>query len=227
MIEEKAKTKIKTPFLQKCFNKKTLITKAIVFAIALVIVLIPSLTMYLWCLKQTSQTPWGIRAFIYINIIDNPGIGFGGLSGNVAGIYALQTFIILILIAVYLFLCNDKITMSFAALAICGGAFNLFQRMAPWTFLGKTYYNCVLDYIKFGNWFAGGNFPTFNFPDSFVVVGSIGFAISFIVVTIVKSVRESKAEKEIKTPDVTLTKPEDKPIVDQSVEHEWKGKGNE
>jgi len=204
--------KIKNKYLQKCFNKKTLITKAIVFAIALVVVLIPSLVMYYWCLNQTSDMPWGHKSFIYIKIVHNDGIGFSALSGNVAAIYTIQTLILLVLISVYLFVANDKITMAFVALAICGGAFNLFQRMVPYTFLGATYRNCVLDYIQFGFW---ESFATFNFPDSFVVIGSIGFAISYITLSIIRAVKEDREEKKAKvstpttptTTDTSVSKP--------------------
>lgn len=216
MIDQ-VKPRIRNEYLQKCFNKKTLITKAIVFAIALVVVLIPSLTMYYWCLKQTSAMPWGEKPFIYIQIVHNDGIGFSALKGNVGAIYTIQTLILLVLIAVYLFVCNDKITMSFVALAICGGAFNLFQRMVPYTFMGVTYHNCVLDYIQFGFW---KSFATFNFPDSFVVVGSIGFAISYITLSIIKAVKEDKKEKEI-----VSTKPQDKP-EETTLSNEW-GVSNE
>ncbi|MBQ0045634.1 MAG: signal peptidase II [Mycoplasma sp.] len=173
-------------YFKSCFNKKLLIQKGIIAAAALVLVLIMSLSFYFWLHNVSEGTEIGLNKFWYIHIVWNDGIGFGGLMGNYPAIYALQSVMFILLLAIFLLVTHDKITSSFVALAMFGGLFNLIQRGASGT-------NCVLDYFQFGFW---QDFPVFNWPDMFVVVGIFGFVISYITLVIIQSVRENKKEKD-------------------------------
>ncbi|XQP55095.1 MAG: signal peptidase II [Mycoplasmoidaceae bacterium] len=168
-------------YFKDCFNKKLLIQKAIIAGAALVLVLILSLSFYLWLKDKQEGSVIGYNGFWYIKIVLNYGIGFGGLKNNYTAIYIIQSLMFVLLLAVFLLLTHDKITSSFIALAIFGGLFNLIQR-------GASGGNFVLDYFQFGFW---ENFPTFNWPDTFVVIGIFGFIISYITLTIIQAVREN------------------------------------
>lgn len=171
-------------FFKGCFNKKTLIEKGIIAAAALVLVLIFSLSFYFWLRNKPEDVVGSRNNFWYIEIVHNYGLGFGGLRGNAPAIYALQSIMFILLLAIYLLLSESRITSSFIALAMFGGLFNLFQRAGS----GGDY---VLDYFKFGFW---ESFPVFNWPDMFVVIGIFGFVISYVVLTIMEAVAESKAK---------------------------------
>ncbi len=172
-------------YFKKCFEPKQLIQKGIIAGAALIIVLSLSLSFYMWLKDVVPGTDIGVNGFWYLHIIWNDGIGWNVFSGNPAAIYVVQTFMFLLLLAVFLLLCHDRVTASFVALAMFGGLFNLIQRGASGT-------NMVLDYFQFGFW---PTFPVFNWPDTCVVIGVFGFVISFITVTIIQAVRESQNEK--------------------------------
>lgn len=178
----------KQNYWQKLFNKKMLIQKGIIAAIAIAIVVAFSLSFYLWLRNTPENTQIGKNPFWYITITWNDGFGFGGLSGKTGAIYAIQSLMYVLLIAVFLLVCQDKITSSFIALAMFGGLFNLIQRAAE---TGATK-GCVLDYFSWGFW---PSFPIFNWPDMFVVIGIFGFIISYIITSIIRSNREERAEK--------------------------------
>ena len=59
--------------------------------------------------------------FWYIKIIWNSGIGWSQLKDNPGAIYAIQSIMFILLLAVFLLVTNDKITASFVALALFGG----------------------------------------------------------------------------------------------------------
>lgn len=185
-------------YFKKCFEKKLLIEKAIIAAIALAIVLIFSLSFYFW-LKDKPDGVFGqTNGFWYIEITWNHGVGFGGLNNKPGAIYAVQSLMFILLLAVYLLLTNDRITCSFIALAMFGGLFNLIQRATSGN-------DTVLDYFRFGFW---PSFAIFNWPDMFVVIGIFGFIISYITLLIIQYRREKDMPKE-----------EDKPLppsVDQT-----------
>ena len=179
--------KDKNKYLAKCFNKKTLIQKAIIAACALVIVLSFSLSFYFWLKDMTEGQEIGKNPFWYIHIIWNDGIGFSALSGNLTAIYSIQTIMFALMVVIFLFLSNDRTSASFVALAMFGGFFNLIQRAAE----TGAHVGCVLDYFMFGFM----DFAIFNWPDTFVVIGIFGFVISFITITVIDSVKESRKER--------------------------------
>lgn len=184
MIDQK---KPKNQYLAKCFNKKTLIQKAIIASAALVLVLALSLSFYFWLKDVPEGTVIGENDFWFIRVEWNDKLGLG-IDISTSGIFALQSVMFIVLLAIFLFLTNDKISSSFIALAMFGGLFNLLQRAAD-THEIKS----VLDYFVFGPWIK---FPfTFNWPDMFVVIGIFGFVISYITITIIEVVKESRREK--------------------------------
>lgn len=181
-------------YFKECFSKKMLIEKGIIAGAALVLVLIFSLSFYFWLKNEQPGVPIGKNGFWYLEVVWNNGVGWNALENNPAAIYAIQSIMFIVLLAIYLLLCQDRITSSFVALAMFGGLFNLFQRVGSGT-------NAVLDYFRFGFW---ETFPTFNWPDMFVVIGIFGFVITYITLTIIEAVRESRHDK------VTKAKQEEK-----------------
>ncbi len=175
----------KPSYWQRMFNKKMLIQKAIIAAIALAIVLALSLSFYFWLHTKPEGMEIGKNGFWYISIVWNNGFGFNGLAGKTGTIYAIQSVMFVVLLAIYLFLCQDKVTASFVALAMFGGLFNLIQRAAE----SGANVGCVLDYFAFGFW---PSFAIFNWPDMFVVIGIFGFVISYIVVTILQAKKDER-----------------------------------
>lgn len=181
------------PYLHKCFNTKTLITKGIILACAAALVLSLSLSFYFWLKDKTGEVLIK-NPFCYISVVWNPGIGFGGLDGNTSAIYAVQSLVFIVLLALFVFLTNSKVVGSFLSLAMFGGLFNLVQRAATPVSITGEGVPSVLDYLKFGFM----DFPTFNWPDSFVVIGVIGFVISYITVTIIEVRREESNKHNVK-----------------------------
>lgn len=174
------------PYLHKCFNTKTLITKGIIFACAAVLVLSLSLSFYFWLKDAPAEQPIIENPFCYIYVCWNDGMGWSALAGNTAAIFAIQSIVFLVLTSLFVFLTNSRVVISFISLAMLGGLFNLIQRAAtPIAVTGKGV-PCVLDYLKFGFM----DFPIFNWPDSFVVIGVLGFVISYITVTIIDAKNE-------------------------------------
>lgn len=167
-------------YFKSCFEKKLLIKKGIIAAIALALVLIFSLSFFCWLKDKPEGFDGNDNGFWNICVKHNSGIGWSALSGNFPAIYTIQTLMFILLLAVFIFLTHDKITSSFIACAMFGGLFNLLQRAASAD-------NTVLDYFQFGFW---KDFPIFNWPDMFVVIGIFGFVISFITLTIIQWRRE-------------------------------------
>ena len=167
-------------YFGNCFKKKLLMQKGIIAICALFLVLAISLPFYYWLHDKTGEI--GRNPFWYIYITHNSGVGWSLLDGNYAAIYTILSVVFILLTAVFILVTHDKITSSFVALAMFGGLFNLIQRGASGT-------NAVLDYFQFGFW---QNFPVFNWPDMFVVIGVFGFVISYIVLTIIEIVKEEK-----------------------------------
>lgn len=198
------KESIKTYF-KKMFTKKLVITKLIILAIAAVIVIVPGVCFYAWLAgKNGLVTPQ--NGFLYIYVVYNDGIAFSWLAGNVGGIFAIQSIVFIILLAVYWLLVTDRVSTSFVALAIFGGLFNLIQRASNPSAM-------VLDYFKFGFW---PQFAVFNWPDVNVVIGVFGFVISYITHLILQMVKESK---ETATPSVPTSIPtEQTPVVEKPSE---------
>lgn len=169
-------------YFKNCFSKELLIQKAIIAGAALLIVFASSFSFYIWLKDKPEQTIVGTHnGFIYLYICRNSGIGWSALSGKYGAIYAIQSIMFVFLLAIFLLLTHTKITSSFVALAIFGGLFNLFQRATSGG-------NFVLDYFHFGFW---ESFPTFNWPDTFVVIGVFGFVISYIVLSIKEAMNEN------------------------------------
>lgn len=174
-------------YFKKCFDKNLLIKKGIIAACALIIVLAFSLSFYLW-LKDKTGIVGQENKFWYIEICWNDGLGFSGLAGKTSAIYAIQSIMFILLLAIFIFLTHDKVSSSFVALAMFGGFFNLIQRAS------ETGVNsgCVLDYFRFGFW---KSFAIFNWPDMFVVIGIFGFVISYIVITVIQYQKDKNNEQ--------------------------------
>jgi signal peptidase II len=105
--------------------------------------------------------------FLYLTFVHNTGAVFGSLKGS-SNILIWITLIVLGLI-IFLWdkLPKNGLSMICLTMIISGSIGNMIDRI----FLGY-----VTDFIDVGFW------PVFNLADSLVTVGSIGLAISMIVV---------------------------------------------
>lgn len=169
-------------YIKKCFSKKLLIQKGIIAGCALILVLAFSLSFFFWLNGKDDGVVGQENGFWYIWIERNPGIGWSAMSGKYGTICAIQSIMFVLLLALLIFLTHDKITSSFVSMAMFGGLFNLLQRATASD-------HCVLDYFRFGFW---NNFPIFNWPDMFVVIGIFGFVISYIALTVVQAAKDSQ-----------------------------------
>ncbi|MDR1235342.1 MAG: signal peptidase II [Mycoplasmataceae bacterium] len=151
-------------YLKNNFSKKNNLWRLFGFAIALVVVLVPSLTCNLMIRNGDWQWPH--------NIAYNDGIAFSALVGKTALIYFLQAFICFIVLLATLF--TDKWYHSLLlSLALVGGLFNLIDRATQ----PSPHLNTVIDYLPTGN-------TTSNFPDVFILTGVIGFSVLYVIITI-------------------------------------------
>ena len=175
----KAKT---SRFFRMNFNYHNNVMRGIWCSVALLIVLIPSITLSIYIL-----TP-GVDLSAFQSITFNDGVAFS-LKIPTAGIYSIQAVLSLVLIGLVLFCCKWY-TILPASLATFGALYNLIDRAIPKTYQGVTHYNTVLDYIGVGN-------SVCNVPDIMIIIGICGLVVSTIVEIIVESVLEKKEKQKI------------------------------
>ena len=195
-------TKIKE-FFRRTFNKRQLITKSIILVSTLVIVLIMSLSFYFWLRDKKLGTEISKNNFWYIKIVHNDGLGFGGLKNNLPAIYTVQSIMFILLFLIFIFSCHNILTSIFISFAMFGGLFNMLQRVND--------HGWVLDYFQFGFW---EDFPTFNWPDIFVVISIFSSSIVTIIICIKQFFIEKKISQSSSpvTPSNNVDKP--KTIID-------------
>jgi lipoprotein signal peptidase len=121
-----------------------------------------------------------------------------------AMIFFLQSFICVLILGVIIFSSKWYFTILLS-LAFMGGFFNLMDR-AFYSSLSTVPY-VVIDYLPTLN-------TKSNFPDVFILIGIIGFAVLFIITTIVKTVQEKHSEdkgpsgtQEVEDGKIQSTKP--------------------
>lgn len=179
-------------FLQKNFTKKNNLWRLVFFLFGVVVLLCSALIMELWTINCRKNN-YG-DGFICIRIQLNSGIAFSGLANLPGLIYFLQALIILILIGIFLFLVK-KYYLAFMSLAVCGGTYNLIDRMIPKTLACDPshvkQYNQVLDYFSFY-----GKSAIFNFSDVWILTGVIGFCLLVLIFNIINVVKENKQKKQ-------------------------------
>ena len=162
-------------FFKENFNYHNTVMRAIWCSVALLIVLIPSITLSVYVLSPGST----------ITPVYNSGIAFSMLKEQTAGIFAIQSVLCVVLVALCLFCCKWY-TILPASLATFGAFYNLIDRAIP----KQGHFNCVLDYIGMGS-------SVCNVPDIMVLTGIGGLVVSTIVEIIVESVQEKKEKQKV------------------------------
>lgn len=190
-------------FFKKNFSKSQLITKSIILISSFAVVLIMSLGFYFWLRNENEFTEISKNGFWYIKIVHNYGIGFGGLKNNLLAINVIQSFMFILLFFIFMSMYQSTLTSIFISLAMFGGLFNLLQRAID--------HGWVLDYFQFGFW---ESFPTFNWPDIFVVISIFSSAIVTIVVYITEYLNEKKISKISTSSSSSIDTDKPKTIVD-------------
>lgn len=104
--------------------------------------------------------------FFYITYIENTGAAFG-MGKNLNPLFVFVTIILIGVILYYKnYLAGFGLKAKTAVLFILGGAFgNLYDRIV---------YGRVIDFLDFRIW------PVFNIADSFITIGGILLAVSFL-----------------------------------------------
>ncbi|MDR2636462.1 MAG: tRNA (adenosine(37)-N6)-threonylcarbamoyltransferase complex dimerization subunit type 1 TsaB [Mycoplasmataceae bacterium] len=137
------------------------------FPIALLIVIIPSLTMNLWCQKQ-GLGPWGDQnLLIHINIIMNQGSAFSFGEDYPFVMRTIQGTICLVVFFLAICIFSDWYYVMLFFIIFSSGIFNFSDALVQ-----KDIGNGVIDYFqsKYLVWNA-----IFNFPDAFVCTSSVIF----------------------------------------------------
>lgn len=178
-------------FFKKNFSKKQILIKTIILISTLAIVLIMSLSFYFWLRDEKVGTEKFKNGFWYIKIVHNDGIGFGGFKNNLIAINLIQSMMFIFLFLIFAFTYQNILTTTFISLAMFGGLFNILQRAND--------HGWVLDYFQFGFW---ESFPTFNWPDIFVVISIFSSIIITFVTSAMQFINEKKKSK-THTPDTS------------------------
>ena len=173
-------------FFKKNFSKKQILIKSIILISTLAIVLIMSLSFYFWLRDEKVK-----NGFWYIKIVHNDGIGFGGFKNNLVAINLIQSMMFIFLFLIFVFTYQNILATTFISLAMFGGIFNILQRAND--------HGWVLDYFQFGFW---ESFPTFNWPDIFVVISIFSSIIITFVTSGMQFINEKKKSK-THTPDTS------------------------
>ncbi|MDR0674964.1 MAG: signal peptidase II [Mycoplasmataceae bacterium] len=171
-------------YLKQNFSKKNNLLKLLCFVIALIIVLVPSLTCNL--LIRDGQWTKGV--------VYNDGIAFSALRGKTTLVYVIQSLICFVILIAIIFT-NKWYYFTLLSLAFLGGLFNIVDRATQYlsptsiAFWGP---NTVIDYLNTGN-------TTSNFPDVFILIGVIGFTVLYLIMSIFNITREKKKSEKTET----------------------------
>jgi lipoprotein signal peptidase len=124
---------------------------------------------------------------LHLNIVLNTGISFSQLQDNTILVYILQISLSTIVLLICILFSNKWYYTLCLTAIFTGGFFNVLQRATPVTFnfsidgyaAGEKIHNVVVDYFEING------FAVFNFPDSFIVGGTILGAAIYFVITII------------------------------------------
>ncbi|HEY5587202.1 MAG TPA: signal peptidase II [Ruminiclostridium sp.] len=129
-----------------------------------------------------------VKDFFYLRHLENEGAAFSILQGKTLLLVVLTSIVALVLI--YMLVKNkQRFLRASISLILAGALGNLFDRI--------TRDGSVVDFLEFH--FGSYVFPTFNFADTFVVIGTIMLAIYILFIY-----------KEDKTADVPKVKEDTK-----------------
>lgn len=142
-----------------------------IYILSIILILIDQ-TSKLLIINNLKNLPFKvINKVLYFNYYENTGVAFSFAEGNVA-MFVILNFI-LITGLIFFYEKNKKnfknITKIFIACIIAGGISNLIDRMLK---------GHVVDFIDVSNLI---HFPVFNIADIFIVIGTFGFAICYLI----------------------------------------------
>lgn len=181
------------------FSWKALFIKSIIFLCCCIILIPTSLHLENWALSLTyNQTQKQSNSIIGIQPIGNPGIEFSFLSNTPVWVVFFSESITIFLATLCLIISSYKpwliVPISFC---LIGGIMNLDSRASLHEYVPGSYYyerhimdlldknyknyGVVIDYWHF---YTGNNYVIFNFNDTLVISGAIGY-ILFIFITFI------------------------------------------
>lgn len=161
-------------YLKQNFSKKHNLWRLWGFLVALVIVLVPSLTCNLMIRNNT--WPWS-------GVVYNDGITFNWLENRTVLVYTIQSLICVIIFFGIIF--TDKWYYSLLlSMAFVGGLFNIIDRATQ----SPPNPNTVIDYLD-----TSFIFNTIsNFPDVFILTGIISFTVLYVTMSVITITKEKR-----------------------------------
>ena len=180
-------------------NWKAIIIKIIVFLINAAILIPISLHLQYWALRITPQEVIAAsNSIIGVQPIGNPGIEFSLLSHTSSSLIFFIESITIILSCICLILVSPKIYLLVpVCFVLIGGIMNTNCRASVFNYYEGSYFhlqhlldptnrqyglkNIVIDYWHFNSHTT--NYVIFNFSDTCIISGSIGY-ITFLIISI-------------------------------------------
>lgn len=170
-------------YWSQTFGLKTIITKLVMFSIAIVLLIPAAVALNLWAQKSQNQIFY--NPFISIEINVNKGIAFSWLENNTLFVYLIQTIVVFCVLIVLIFFCKKWYYVLFWSLVFLGGLFNIVDRECTKKVVclgDELVKNAAIDYFKF-NFIK---FPAiFNVPDIGVCLGAALSVITGLVELII------------------------------------------
>ena len=190
MSESSTKVKFKEniiKFLKANYSKKDNLKRLLWFFIAIAIVLIPAIPLNVWAYQLGEGKHFGNNNFLEIDILFNQGNGYGfGSDWPQGAVYFVKIFTCFILLIILLLLQPRWYYTLPLGAAFVGGLFNVFDKVA--------HDDNVIDYL---NLFPRTSpFGSFNVPDLCITTGIIFTCVSYVVVLIIKIVKDKKTKKQ-------------------------------
>lgn len=182
--------------LNKIYKTKLIIWKLLIFLLIGFVVTISSFLLRDAMLNAKSSNWILIPNFININIVENTGIAFSGLSNSSSSVvYFVQSIPILIGGIIFFFSCSLYFDVGICLLFF-GGLCNIIDRSIVDTYTnmqnlnGENTINAVVDYFEFDSGFIN-NFAVFNLPDVYIICG-VAEVIIIMLITWIKEYREER-----------------------------------
>lgn len=186
--------------IKESLNWKAILIKAIVFLVCACILIPISLHLQYWALRiSPNEVIAASNGLISVQPIGNPGIEFSLLAHDNSALVFFVESITIILASICLIIVSPKIYLLIPlSFVLIGGIMNTNCRATEFEYYEGSYFylqhtlnptskqyglsNIVIDYWHFNN--HSNNYVIFNFNDTCVISGSIGF-ISFLIITII------------------------------------------
>lgn len=179
-------------YWSQTFGLKAIITKLIMFSIAIVLLIPAAVALNLWA--QKSAIKEFDNPFISIEINVNQGIAFSWLENNTMYVYLIQAIVVFCVLIILIFFCKKWYCVLFWSLVFLGGLFNIIDRVCvkKVVCLGdELVKNAAIDYFKFN--IKGINFPAiFNIPDVGVCLGAALSVVTGLVELIIYPFKKNK-----------------------------------